>query len=83
MSRLRNAPGVFLVMTSASDGCWSFIEAGESSDVRWAIALADTTLWNLKNQGLIGIAVHYNNDGQDARRTILDAALDDTDSPAG
>lgn len=83
LGRLRNEPGVFLVLTATSDGDWTFIEAQESDNVRQSVALADTSEWNQKNRGLIGIAVHYNDNGADSRRAIKQAVQNRMDPRLG
>lgn len=81
MGQLKNAPGVFLVLTTANGLGWSFIEMGESSNIRNAVAQADIRRWNLQNRGTIGIAVHYNADGQLSRQAMLKHMTANLDLP--
>ncbi|TVM15817.1 hypothetical protein DPQ33_14025 [Oceanidesulfovibrio indonesiensis] len=76
MGRLRSDPGVFLVLTAAGDGDWSFIEAGESENIRESVALADTSVWTEKNRGLVGIAVLYDLGSARTRQAIKQAVQD-------
>ncbi|TVM35128.1 hypothetical protein [Oceanidesulfovibrio marinus] len=81
MGQLKNAPGVFLVLTAVNGLGWSFIEVGESENIRNAVAQADIRKWNLQNRGIIGIAVHYSEDGPQSRLSMLEHISASMDLP--
>ena len=83
MTYLKNRAGVYVILDKRSNGKWTVIDVGESTEVRDRVENHDrTSCWQNNRLGTLGVAAYYTTGWTPQQRRSLEAEIRAAYSPA-